>query len=237
MNFQQNPSFSAQKLSGVQSAISKNLFRLEDVSIQFGNIQALTNVKLSIEAGEIVFVTGTSGAGKTTLLRLLSGDIKPDRGRVSLPSPKKCFISKVFQDLRLEMNKTCEQNLWAAYDSSIYDNKKEFKKDMEELAGVLGFDNRLDLKVKDANGGLKQKVAIARALLAKPDVFIADEPTASLDSGNARRLFEILNIYNVRKGMTVIWASHNKELVKNFSGRIVHLDNGKLIYTGHACFI
>jgi ABC-type multidrug transport system ATPase subunit len=182
-------------------------------------------------------VTGISGAGKTTLLRLLSGDIKPDRGRVSLPSPKKCFISKVFQDLRLEMNKTCEQNLWAAYDSSIYDNKKEFKKDMEELAGVLGFDNRLDLKTKDANGGLKQKVAIARALLAKPDVFIADEPTASLDSGNARRLFEILNIYNVRKGMTVIWASHNKELVKNFSGRIVHLDNGKLIYTGHACFI
>ncbi|TNE95611.1 MAG: ABC transporter ATP-binding protein [Deltaproteobacteria bacterium] len=237
MNFQQSPSFSGQRVSGVQSGLSKNLFRLEDVSIRFGSIQALSNVKLSIESGEVIFLTGASGAGKTTLLRVLSGDIKPDSGKVSIPSPKRCFISKVFQDLRLEMNKTCEQNLWAAYDTSIYENKKEFKKDLEELASVLGFDNRLDLKVKDANGGLKQKVAIARALLAKPDVFIADEPTASLDSGNARRLFEILNIYNVRKGMTVIWASHNKELVKNFSGRIIHLDNGKLIYTGHACFI
>ena len=237
MNFQQNQTFSPQKLSGVQNSISKNLFRLDDVSIEYGNIHALKNIKLSIEAGEIIFVTGVSGAGKTTLLKLLSGDLRPDRGKVSIPSQKRCFISKVFQDLRLEMNKTCEQNLWAAFDNSIYENKKEFKKDLEELSGVLGFDNRLELKVKDANGGLKQKVAIARALLAKPDVFIADEPTASLDSGNARRLFDILNIYNVRKGMTVIWASHNKELVKNFSGRIIHLDNGKLIYTGHACFI
>ncbi|MCO4792171.1 MAG: ATP-binding cassette domain-containing protein [Bacteriovoracaceae bacterium] len=237
MNFQQSQTFTGQKNTGVQGTLGNNLFKLEDVSVTFGDIRALINIKLSIDKGEIVFVTGASGAGKTSLLGLLSGDLKPDSGRVSVPSPRRCFISKVFQDLRLENRKTCEQNLWAAYDSTIYDNKKEFKKDLEDLAGVLGFDNRLDLKIKDANGGLKQKIAIARALLSKPDVFIADEPTASLDTGNARRLFEVLNIYNVKKGMTVIWASHNKELVKNFSGRIIHLENGKLIYTGHACFI
>ena len=75
MNFQQNPTFSPQKLSGVQNSIGKNLFRLDDVSIEYGNIHALKNIKLSIEAGEIIFVTGVSGAGKTTLLKLLSGDL------------------------------------------------------------------------------------------------------------------------------------------------------------------
>lgn len=237
MTFQQSLMHPGTQKPGIQSGYGKNLFHLEDVSIDFGDFRALTNIKLSIDMGEIVFVTGTSGAGKTTLLRVLSGELKPREGKVTIPSPKKCFISKVFQDLRLESKKTCEQNLWAAYDSSLYDNKKEFKTDMQDMARVLGFDNRLNLKIKDANGGLKQKVAIARALLVKPDIFIADEPSSSLDRGNARRLFDILNLYNIKKGMTVIWASHNKELVKSFSGRIVHLDNGKLIYTGHACFI
>ena len=97
--------------------------------------------------------------------------------------------------------------------------------------------DRLHLKVNDANGGLKQKVAIIRALLTRPDVLIADEPTSSLDIDNTRRLFDVLNLYNVKRGLTVIWATHNKELIKSFTGRIIHLDNGRLVYSGNACFI
>ena len=93
------------------------------------------------------------------------------------------------------------------------------------------------MKVKDANGGLKQKVAMVRALLSKPQVLLADEPTAALDKESAMKLFEILNFYNVRKNLTVIWASHNRDLVKQFPGKIVHLDAGNLVYSGHACFI
>jgi cell division transport system ATP-binding protein len=91
--------------------------------------------------------------------------------------------------------------------------------------------------MKDANGGLKQKVAMIRALLSKPQVLLADEPTAALDKESAMKLFEILNFYNVRRNLTVVWASHNRDLVKQFPGKIVHLDGGKLIYSGHACFI
>lgn len=216
------------------------IFYLEDVSVQFGEIRALKNVQLSVERGEIIFVTGASGAGKTTLLRVLSGDQEPTQGRIVRPQmsgKKSLYISNVFQDLRLMGKYTCEENLMFAYDPALYSSKNEFITDMQELARILGIRDRLHLKVSDANGGLKQKVAIIRSLLTRPDVLIADEPTSSLDTENARRLFDILNLYNAKRGLTVIWATHNKELIKSFTGRIIHLDNGRLVYSGHACFI
>lgn len=217
------------------------IFHCDDVSVTYGEIRALRNIQLTIERGEVVFLTGASGAGKTTLLKLLSGIVEPSSGKVVKPDffegKRKLFISNVFQDLRLMGKYTCEENLMFAYDSSIYDSKAEFMQDLNELARILGIKDRLNLKVNDANGGLKQKVAIIRALLTKPDVLIADEPTSSLDTDNARRLFDVLNLYNAKRGTTVIWATHNKELIKNFTGRIIHLDGGRLVYSGHACFI
>ncbi|MDD0853882.1 ATP-binding cassette domain-containing protein [Halobacteriovorax sp. GB3] len=221
---------------GMSNSRFDNLFFLENLSVRFDKVRALQNIHLSIERGEIVFITGPSGAGKTTLLRLLSGEIKPDVGTIRLPE-KNVFISRVFQDLRLIERLSVEENLKLVFDPAIYHSKGEFIQDMNELCRILGIQNRLHLKVKDANGGLKQKVAIIRALLSRPQVFIADEPTSSLDGDNARKLFEVLNLYNVKKGLTVIWASHNRELVKKFTGRIIHLDSGKLVYSGHACFI
>lgn len=214
----------------------KHLFFLEDVSVQFGAIKALRNIHLKIEKGEIVFITGASGAGKTSLLKVLAGQLNPTTGTAYQPK-KTFFISQIFQDLRLLERKTCEANLLSAFDRRIYATKSEFLQDMNELCKILGIKDRLGLKVKDANGGLKQKVAFVRALLCRPEVILCDEPTASLDSENAQRIYDVLNLYNTKRGLTVIWASHNRELVQRFSGRIVHLDKGKLIYSGHACFI
>lgn len=219
------------------------IFYCEDVSVQFGEIRALKNIQLTIERGEVVFVTGASGAGKTTLLKLLSGLAEPTSGKIIRPnafnsnSKKSLYISNVFQDLRLMGKYTCEENLMFAYDSSVYNSKNEFIQDMHELCRILGIKDRLGLKISQANGGLQQKVAIVRSLLTRPDVLIADEPTSSLDTDNARRLFDVFNLYNAKRGLTVVWATHNKELIKSFSGRIIHLDNGRLVYSGHACFI
>lgn len=215
---------------------SKNLFYLEDVSVNFGTTAALSHVQFSVERGEVVFITGASGAGKTTLLRVLAGDIEPDSGRVKRPDST-VFISQVFQDLRILGNLTCRENLNFCFDPKFYNSRKEFDKDIMELSRIVGITDRLDIKMKNANGGLKQKIAIIRALLSRPDIIVCDEPTSSLDSESARKIFDILNLYNVKRKLTVIWASHNKELVKQFSGRIVHLDGGKLVYSGHACFI
>lgn len=215
---------------------NNQLYQLNNVDLSYKGVKALNNVTFNIAVGEITFITGKSGAGKTSLLNILSGDLKADKGKVNLPS-KKIFVSQVFQDLKLFNNLTVEENLWYAFDKSIYKSKNEFHKDMMELASVLGITDRLSLKIKDANGGLKQYCAILRALLAKPEVLLADEPTAALDNESSLKLFELLNFYNVKKNLTIIWASHNKDLVRQFPGKIVHLESGKLIYSGHACFI
>lgn len=227
--------------SGKLGAMRDNIFFLEDVSVSFGNLQALKSIELSVTAGEIIFLTGASGAGKTTLLKVLSGEIHPTSGhffrREVLDNGKELFLSQVFQDQRLIEDLSVIENLRFSFDPDLYKNKKEFERDLMELCKVLGIDDRLHLKAKECNGGLRQKLSIVRALLSRPDVFIADEPTSSLDFENARKLFDLLNLYNVKRRMTIIWASHNSELVKKFSGRIVHLDKGRLIYSGHACFI
>ncbi|ATH08805.1 hypothetical protein BIY24_12860 [Halobacteriovorax marinus] len=215
---------------------SKNLFYLEDVTVTFGTTVGLRHVQFSVEKGEVVFITGASGAGKTTLLKVLAGDIEPDSGRVKRPDSS-VFISQVFQDLRVFGNLSCRENLNFSYDPKFYNSRKEFDKDVMELSRIVGITDRLDIKMKNANGGLKQKIAIIRALLSRPDIIVCDEPTSSLDAESARKIFDILNLYNVKRKLTVIWASHNKELVKQFSGRIVHLDGGRLVYSGHACFI
>lgn len=206
--------------------------------MDYGTTKALSAINLTVQMGEVVFLTGPSGAGKTTLLKLMGKSIDPSSGQVNYHTdPKSHFIGKVYQDLRLIPGNTCEKTLDQAYDRSIYKSKKLFLSDRNELCRILGISDRLKLKIKEANGGLKQKVAIIRALLTKPSILLLDEPTSSLDLSNAKKLYELLSFLNLKRGITVVWATHNKDLVKSFSGRIVHLEKGKLIHSGHACFI
>lgn len=215
------------------------LFHLDNLSVQFGQIRALKSVQLTIYPGEILFVTGPSGAGKTTLLSVLGGLLKPTAGKAILPSDQdsKHFVTSVFQDLRLMSKLSVEKNLWMSYDSSIYNSKNDFFRELENLCRYLNVLDHLNQTIEDCNGGLKQKVAMIRALLSRPTAILADEPTSSLDKDNSYRLFEVLSQYNHKKGLTVVWATHHKELIKQFPGKIAHLDSGKLIYSGHACFI
>lgn len=211
------------------------VFKTDNLTVKYGNAEVLKDVSLQIRSGEIIFLTGVSGAGKTTLLNVLAGNIRQSSGQVQTLTTG--FVAQVFQDLKLIERFTCRENLQFAFDPSVYKSKKEFNSDLEELSKILGISHRLDSKLTEANGGLKQKVAIIRALLSRPAVILADEPTSALDYENAKRFFDLLNIYNTKRKMTVIWASHNRELVQKFSGRVIHLDKGRLIHSGHACFI
>ncbi len=213
------------------------ILHLQDINVILGNSLILKNINLNITRGEIVFITGPSGAGKTTLLRLMAGEFDHFKGRMHHNFTKDEFMGRIFQDLRLIEHLSIEQNLQFSYDPQIFKNKREFQRELLEITKFLGIDRHLDLKMSKANGGLKQLVAFTRTLLSRPSVVLADEPTCSLDFDNAKKVFDILNLYNVKRGLTVVWASHNRELVSKFSGRIIHLDKGKLVYTGHACFI
>ena len=229
-----------QRYSTPSSAVPKTrpVFHFEQVSVDFGKVKALRSVQLSVLPKDVLFVTGASGAGKSTLLNLMAGLVEPTSGRIQrLQDDSRFFVASVFQDLRLWQEKTCEQNMWVSYDARLYDSREQFHKEMLELARVLGIYDHLGTKIDQCNGGLKSKVAMVRALLAKPDALLADEPTAALDREASFRLFELLNHYNQRKGLTLVWATHNREMVKQFPGKVAHLDQGRLMYAGQACFI
>jgi ABC-type multidrug transport system ATPase subunit len=224
---------------GVANQTSNSLIYLQNVWVRFDQIQALQGIDLSVNPGEMIFVTGVSGAGKTTLLNILAGDIQPDKGRVlgHAFNPSTHFISRVFQDLRLLDLYSCRDNLEIAYDPKLHSSRSKFQNELKELCQILDVTNFLSVKIKDANGGLKQKIAIIRSLLSQPTIMIADEPTCSMDKHSARKIFDLVNFYNTKRKLTVIWATHDRELINQFPGRIIHLDKGKLVYSGNACFI
>jgi len=212
------------------------LLSLESLSISFGNFQALSRLNLKISKGEILFITGVSGAGKTTLLRCIAGELSPTSGKIKRLGDG-IFTSRVFQDLRLIQELSIWENLRLSFDSLIYKSQKEFKDEVLSLCSFFSIEDRLNEKIMNLNGGLKQLTALIRSLLSKPELILLDEPTSSLDTENALRVFEILEKLNGKNGLTCIWATHNRELIKKFNGNIAYLDKGKLIYSGHACFI
>lgn len=237
-----NQKHHTQNISGRENAVkfSSDLFYLEDVSLRLGSQSILNNINISIPKGEFLFITGPSGAGKTSFLKVLSGEHFPTGGRIISPffdKKESLFISHVYQDVRLNYKGSCMDHIKEAYDPQLYTSKNQFLDQVHQLARAFGIEQRLGVLIRNANGGLKQIVAIMRGLLAKPDCILVDEPTSALDSQMASRLYDILSYFNKKRSMTIVWASHNKELVKKFPGKIVHLDQGKLIYSGHACFI
>jgi cell division transport system ATP-binding protein len=217
----------------------KPLFQLEQVGVHFGELKAIHRLDLVVFPREIVFITGQSGAGKTTLLHLLAGEISPTSGQIKRAHDfyPQTFTSVVFQDLRLFPSKSAEENIFYSYDEDLFDSIHVFKQEMMEYARALGALEHLNKKINECNGGMKQKIALLRALMSKPEVIILDEPTSALDRESTYKMYELLSYLNVKKGLTVLWATHNKELVKQFSGKSVHLDKGQLVFAGNACFI
>lgn len=224
--------------SNIRRPHQKVFLNLNHIDVKFKKVHALKNISLQINKGEFIFITGQSGAGKTSLLKLISGDIKNFKGEIcGQVFSQKSFISEVFQDIRLISNLTCMENLELAYDPSIYKSTKDFKTDLKQLSSIFEYTHLLNHKIKDCNGGVKQLVSMTRALLTKPNLLLADEPSSALDTALASKLFDVLNFYNSKRGVTVIWASHNRELIQKFNGKIIHLQNGRIAHTGNACFI
>jgi len=207
------------------------LYRLVNASVNFKDVFALKNISLNICSGDFIFVTGPSGAGKTTLLNVLSGDQRLTSGSISNTKIKRdhLFIARVFQNLQIVESWTVEQNIEICYSGEIFNSRQDFKNEVRDLLNLFEMNKNLKKKLTKLNGGAKQKVAIIRALLTRPNIFIADEPTSSLDKENAKRLYEVLKFYNQKTGMTVVWATHQVDLINQFHGKLIHLKSGNLV--------
>lgn len=201
-------------------------------------VVALRDVSFVIEPGEFVLLLGKSGAGKTTILRLILGEEKPTSGEIyfegkPLSQMKGSEIFKmrrkigvVFQDYKLLKQKTVFENLAFVMEVTGFSDG-EIKRDIPKVLELVGLEEKIHHFPEELSAGEKQRLAIARALVHRPIVILADEPTGNLDFYNT---FEILKIFKKinKMGTTIILATHNKEVVKYLKKRIILLEKGTI---------
>jgi cell division transport system ATP-binding protein len=205
-------------------------------------INALTDVSLQIDKGEFVFLTGPSGAGKTTFLKMIFREELPTEGQIlvngrnltALPAARVPFLRRsvgvVFQDFKLIHRKTIFENIALAL-HVVGVPETEHKVRVLRMLRMVGLQHRIHAYPLQVSGGEQQRVAIARALINEPVLLLADEPTGNLDpelSGEILRLFREINAH----GTTVVVATHDRELIRKFGRRVIHLEEGRLIETG-----
>ena len=198
----------------------------------------LKNIQFSLEKGSFHFVTGASGAGKTSLLKLMYLSVRPTSGRLQIfgkdlsqvPSSKlpdfRRRIGVVFQDFRLLDTLTTFDNV-ALPLRIIGMSEKEIKRRVGELLSWVGLENCMNEYPQSLSGGEKQRIAIARAVINKPDLLLADEPTGNVDDAMAARILHLFLELN-RLGTTLVIATHNQSLVRQFNKPQLHLSQGTL---------
>ena len=200
--------------------------------------EALRDVSFSIEAGELAFLTGRSGAGKSTLLKLIPAIERPSSGSVivngqNVGALKRAAIPYLRRNLGLVFQ---DQKL--LYDRSVYDNvmlplsfsahaPREAARRARAALDKVGLLAREKANPVQLSGGEQQRLAIARAVVNRPAVLVADEPTANLDAESAARVLDIFVAFN-QVGVTVLIASHDQALVERYGKRVLRLRDGKL---------
>ena len=220
------------------------MVQMNNVTMVYGNsdVAALDGVSLSISEGEFAFLVGPSGSGKTTIIKLLTGEIRPTEGEITVNGfnmaemkrrkmPKmRRTIGVVFQDFRLIENMTVYDNVAFAM-RVVGATGKEIKARVPKVLELVGLEGREKRLPTELSGGEQQRVAIARALVNNPKMIIADEPTGNLDPVRSLELMLLLEKIN-DMGTTVLVVTHEKELVNAFSKRVIAIDGGHLISDG-----
>jgi len=203
---------------------------------------ALSDISLSINKGEFVFLTGASGAGKTTLLKLIFKEELPSRGQILIDSininliPLKLLyqlrrsIGIVFQDFKLLDKRTVYENV--AIPLVVKGTRKVLiDKMVTNALSLVGLIHRRNYIPSHISGGEQQRVAIARAIVGNPKIIIADEPTGNLDTELSIEVFKTFERINAN-GITVLIATHDNHLMEQFPKRVVKLEKGRLLSDG-----
>lgn len=200
---------------------------------------ALDDVSFEIKEKEFVSIAGRSGAGKTTLLKLIFAEEEPTEGRVffkdqdihkikkaHLPNLRR-KIGVVFQDYKLLPSKTISENI--AYVLEVIGTSDlEISQRVPEVLGIVGLGDKANNFPAQLSQGERQRATIARALIHRPDVILADEPTGNLDPYNASEIIQLLLKIN-ELGTTIILATHNKEIINSLEKRVITLENCRII--------
>jgi len=201
------------------------LIRLERVTKYYKNRLALSDVTLSFEPSEWVYVTGPSGAGKSTLLKLVSLAERPTRGRVEAERGMRRAIGMLGQEFRLLHDRNVYENIALGCRISGVWDKEEIAERVAPLLDEMGLRGMEGIYPGELSAGEKQRVALARALVRHPRVLIADEPTGNLDPTAAAQIFSLMRQYRDRETMVLV-ATHAEDWTQRHPGRVIRLEQG-----------
>ena len=212
----------------------KNVTKIYD-----GNVTGVDHLNLTIEDGEFVFLVGESGSGKSTLLKLLMRELTPTEGSITINGKEITKLRRkkvaelrrnmgiVFQDYRLLPKRTVYENVSFALEVIEVPSRK-IRRSVPAALNLVGLSHKSKNMPNEISGGEQQRTAIARAIVNRPAVVLADEPTGNLDPRNSQEIMEVLDAIN-KRGTTVIVATHDRAIVDEMKKRVVHLENGVIV--------
>ena len=218
------------------------ILRCENLSKYYGvgqtRVTALEDVNLSVEKGEFVAIIGASGSGKSTLLHMLGGVDRPDGGKIliegtdiaALNEKKRSLFRRrkvglVYQFYNLIPSIDVRQNILLPM---LLDGQKPDEKRFDELTEILGLTERLCHLPGQLSGGQQQRAAIARALIYRPAILLADEPTGNLDKRNSEEITGLLKLSNKKYKQTVLLITHDEKIALE-ADRIITIEDGKIV--------
>ena len=216
------------------------MIRLENVSkVYKGSVVALRDISTDIQKEEFVFLVGSSGSGKSTFIKLLLKEEEPSEGTIYvagkdiglLPRWRVPYLRRnigcVFQDFKLLANKTVRENVAFALEV-IGRPKHIINQRVPAIIELVGLTDKLSSMPHELSGGEQQRVCIARAMVNRPPILLADEPTGNLDPSTSADIMNLLERLN-ESGTTVLIATHDHAVVDRSRKRVIELDGGKLV--------
>ncbi|MBN1360089.1 MAG: ABC transporter ATP-binding protein [Sedimentisphaerales bacterium] len=214
------------------------MIRVEDLQKSYGSLRAVDGISLEVPEGELFGFLGPNGAGKTTTLSMISGLLKPDRGRVSIadidvwtsPKEAKRILGLVPQDLALYEELSARENL--TFWGSLFDlPRPQLKANIDLWLDRVGLKDRAKEPVSKFSGGMKRRLNLAIGLVHNPKVVLLDEPTVGIDPQARKNILDIIREI-AREGTTILFTTHHLEEAEALCDRIAIMDHGRILETG-----
>ena len=219
--------------------MNSEIIVFDKVSLKISSTNILNNLNFSISQGDFTYLIGKTGSGKSSIIRSIYCDIPIDSGRSIIDGKDISEIKKnqipflrrkigiIFQDFKLLSDRSIYSNLEFVLKATDWKDKQKINERIDEVLNEVGMINLKDRMPYQLSGGEQQRISIARAILNKPNLILADEPTGNLDPGTSKEIMNLLIKIN-NQGSTILMATHDYDMISNFPKRTLRLEDGKL---------